>query len=193
MLETYIRPLYQHCFVDPIANVIAKHTQWSPNNITIFSVIIGIGAGIAIAASDPVLACLLLLLSGFADTLDGTLARLKHISTEQGALLDIVGDRVVEFAIILGLCSVSVADRAWLSLWMLGANLFCITSFLVVGIFSQNNTDKSFHYHVGIMERSEAFIFYIAMILLPGWFHPLAWTYVLLVLLTAIVRICQFL
>ncbi len=42
------------------------------------------------------------------------------------------------------------------------------------------------------MERAEAFIFFLLMILIPSWFINLAWIYSALVLLTAVIRIYQF-
>ena len=75
---------------------------------------------------------------------------------------------------------------------MLGSMLLCITSFLVVGIFVANDSHKSFHYNPGIMERAEAFIFFIAMMLWPSAFVGLAMLFSLLVTLTAIIRLTQF-
>ena len=72
------------------------------------------------------------------------------------------------------------------------ANLLCITSFLVVGIFVEQNSNKSFFYHEGLMERAEAFIFFILMMLIPQWFAFLAVVYTILVLLTAFLHLRFF-
>jgi archaetidylinositol phosphate synthase len=83
-------------------------------------------------------------------------------------------------------------ERGWLCLIMLSATLCCVTSFLVVGIFSENNTSKSFYYSPGLMERFEAFLFFIAMILWPTAFLLLAIAYIGLVGVTTLIRICEF-
>lgn len=106
--------------------------------------------------------------------------------------MDITADRLVEFSVILGLLLVNPVSRAIPALWMLGSVLLCVTTFLVIGIFSENSGEKSFHYSTGIMERAEAFCFFILMALLPKYFNPLAWTFTGLVFLTAAIRTWQF-
>ncbi len=134
----------------------------------------------------------MLCLSGYCDTLDGTVARFQQHSTPAGTVLDIVADRIVECAIVIGLFSLMPQTRGFDCLIMLGSMYLCITTFLVVGIFTENSSQKSFHYSPGIMERAEAFVFFIAMILFSAHFSVLAWLYSLLVLVTAIIRTTQF-
>jgi len=192
VIEAYFRPKYQQFFVDPIANWLLSYKVSSPIAVTVVAMIVGILAGVLIAVHQPIVACIFLALSGYCDTLDGTLARISQQTSALGSMLDIVVDRVVEFAVILGLLSVDPALRAFPAMWMLGSILLCMTSFLVVGIFVENQGDKGFHYSVGLMERAEAFIFFGLMILLPAWFVVLAWVFSALVLLTAVRRIYEF-
>ncbi|MBA3660152.1 MAG: CDP-alcohol phosphatidyltransferase family protein [Gammaproteobacteria bacterium] len=135
---------------------------------------------------------LMILLSGCCDILDGALARYLKQVTPLGAVIDIVMDRCVEFAVIFGLWLIQPELRAGLCLFMLGSILLCVTSFLVVGIFTPNQSTKSFHYSVGIIERPEAFIFFILMIIFPLFFTLLAIMFSLLVLLTTALRIVEF-
>lgn len=134
-----------------------------------------------------------LMLSGFLDTLDGALSRLQMRASSKGAALDIISDRAVEFAVILGLFFIGPTMRALPVILMLGSTLLCITSFLIVGVFAQNQTEKSFHYSPGLIERSEAFIFFAAMILFPSAFFALSYLFSFLVFLTALIRTAQFL
>jgi len=134
----------------------------------------------------------LLLLSGYCDTLDGTLARFTHHSTAWGSVLDIMMDRLVEFSAVFSLWLVDPSHRALWCFLMLGSMLLCVTSFLVVGIFVANDSQKSFYYSPGIMERAEAFIFFTAMMWWPSAFLPLALLFSFLVVLTAIIRLAQF-
>lgn len=46
-----------------------------------------------------------------------------------GTILDIIFDRIVEFAIIFGLFTVDPVHRAGIALFMLGSILICVTSF----------------------------------------------------------------
>lgn len=190
MLETILRPFYQKIVVDPVAQKIASHLK--PNQITLLGLVIGCAALPALWLHQNILSCILLLISGYLDTLDGTLARLTKTISIKGSVLDIICDRVVEVAIILGLFSIDPTHRGWPTLGMLASILICVTSFLVVGIFTKNHSGKSFYYSPGLIERAEAFIFFITIILLPRFFIGLAIAFIVLVLLTAFLRIMQF-
>ncbi|WBV63947.1 CDP-alcohol phosphatidyltransferase family protein [Legionella pneumophila 130b] len=107
----------------------------------------------------PYLAISLLLLSGYCDTLDGTIARLTNHSSDWGSVLDIMTDRVVEVGVVFALWAINPNERGLGSLLMMASILLCITSFLVVGIFKTNDSEKSFHYSPGLIERAEAFVF----------------------------------
>lgn len=190
MLETYIRPLYQQLCVNFIAKKLAGTI--APNTITVLAGFIGVLVLPLLWFQLPILAVIVLLISGYADTLDGTLARIGQHTTPMGSVLDIMMDRIVECAVVLGLFLYDSLHRGGWCLLMLVSILLCITSFLIVGVFTQNNSDKSFYYSPGLIERAEAFIFFIAMILLPHYFTELALLFTSLVLWTAYLRIEQF-
>lgn len=193
MIETYCRPLLQRIIFTPAAKQLAKLRWLQPNTVTSLSGVFGVFAAILIAYQQVWLSIALLLLSGACDVLDGSLARQTHHQTDFGCVLDIMMDRLVEAAITIGLVTQSIDHRALLGLLMFASILLCITSFLVVGIFSeQQKSGKSFHYSPGLMERAEAFAFFIAMILLPTWFKGLAITFCLLVIATTVIRLRQF-
>ena len=175
---------------DPLAKIIGK--SLSPDGVTVLSIVTGVLIAPALYFDQQVLAFVLLLLTGLFDTLDGTVARLFGKCSSFGTILDIVGDRAVETAIILGLFFVSPDDRALPALLMLGSAFLCVTSFLVVGIFSENDSQKGFYYSPGLMERPEAFCFFGLMILLPSFFPPLAYLFSFLVSMTALVRMIEF-
>ena len=192
MIETYLRPTYQKIFVDPVARRASLIATVTPNRITFTSCLFGIAFTPLAYLGSPGLACLTLLISGYLDTLDGTLARLKGESSPAGATLDIVADRLVEFSVIVGIYLIAPESRSFAALFMLGSVLLCVTTFLVVGIFEAHSGEKSFHYSLGLMERAEAFAFFILIILKPAWFPFLAWSFTSLVTLTACIRIHQF-
>jgi phosphatidylglycerophosphate synthase len=192
MLEKYIRTAYQKVFVNQPAKLLIKHTSVTPNQITLLAALSGVLAGILLALQWSWLALIFLLLSGYFDTLDGTVARLADRSSAQGSALDIVSDRLVEFFLLIGFYSYAPLDRATSTIWLLGSFFVCVASFLVVGIFSDNDGERSFHYSPGLIERPEAFIFFILMLLLPSWYNGLAWILTVLTFVTASVRLYQF-
>ena len=82
MLEAYFRPIYQACLADPVA----KWLVISHPFITYLACGTGIFAAVMVAGNYPMLATALLLLSGFLDTLDGSVARMNNrISRRHGA------------------------------------------------------------------------------------------------------------
>src|SRR3990167_10969400 len=190
MIEQGFRHYYQRILVVPLATQLMHRI--SANTITWLSGLLGLLVVPALVLHHTLMAIVLLLLSGYCDTLDGTLARLAHQSTEWGSVLDIMMDRLVEFSVVFALLILDPVHRAIGCFLMIGSMLLCITSFLVVGIFVANESHKSFHYSPGIMERAEAFIFFIAMMVWPQLFAYLAALFTCLVLLTAIIRLYQF-
>ncbi len=190
MLEQKFRNYYQQLLVNPCANYCKDMV--TPNQVTYYAGISGILVIPTLYWQYSLLAVIFLCISGFLDTLDGTIARMKNSSSNYGSALDITIDRVVEFAAIFGLFLVSASERGGYALLMLGSSLFCVTTFLVVGIFTPNDSHKSFHYSAGLMERAEAFVFFIIMMLWPGSFKFLAVVYTILVFLTGIIRLKEF-
>ncbi|WP_367607568.1 CDP-alcohol phosphatidyltransferase family protein [Legionella sp. W05-934-2] len=190
MLEQSFREGCQRYLLDPAMPWLSKWT--SPIGLTLASGCLGILCSIAIVANWPMTATILLLFSGWLDMADGSLARYQNKPSSLGAALDIFVDRVVECAVVVALFLQFPPDRGLMCLLMFASMLLCITSFLVVGIFTENQTQKSFHYSPGLMERAEAFIFFIMMIFLPQYFTILAISFSLLVLWTGIYRIFEF-
>lgn len=188
MLEVYLRPIYQTLLVDPIARMFSNY---SPMMITYIACLSGIMIAPALMYGHPTLAIALLLFSGFLDTLDGTVARANNKVSEQGIIFDIVSDRIVEAAVILGLFAVDPTNRGWLAMAMLASSYICVTSFLVVGVF--NREKKDFQTSTGIMERAEAFMFFLLMISLPHHFSTLAWLFIGFVMFTGYVQLARFL
>lgn len=143
---------------------------------------------------QKILAIMLLALSGYLDTVDGSVAREMGRTTNFGCALDITCDRIVEIAIVFGLCSYAADQRALWCLGMLASILLCVTTFLIVGIFTPQatTTNKSFHYSPGLIERAEAFIIFLLMILIPSWFTGLALIFCLTVCYTALYRLYEF-
>ncbi len=76
---------------------------FTPGRATLAGVALGVAAGYFAATGEFVAAGLLVIGSGVFDMLDGGLARRSGTVSRRGALLDSVGDRVSEGAVLLGL------------------------------------------------------------------------------------------
>jgi phosphatidylglycerophosphate synthase len=188
MIDSYFRSPFQRLLVDPVARPLVRLPA---NLVTLLGCLLGVAVLPLLALDLSFWAFVVLVLSGYFDALDGTLARLRGPGTPMGTVLDICADRTVEAAVVIGLYTVDPA-RGLFCLLMLTSVLLCITSFLVVGIFSDNQSTKGFYYSPGLIERAEAFLFFSVMILFPGSFTPLAVAFAGLVLLTAFIRLFQF-
>ncbi len=190
MLEAHLRTFYQPVMTAPFIKKIANYIE--PEQLTYAGCFFGIAVIPALIFHAPLLAISLLLLSGCLDMLDGAVARAAKKQSTRGAVLDIVSDRIVEWSVMAGLILCDPGTRAIYGFIMLGSCYICITSFLVVGIFTPNQDQKGFYYSPGLMERAEAFIFFILMIGMPRLFPLLAILFSALVLYTAYVRVHEF-
>lgn len=191
MIDTYYRHPLQRLFIDPAVRILVP-MRIHPSFITLLAMLFGLAIIPSLYVESPTAAILCLALSGYCDVLDGTLARSLQLQSDHGAVFDIVSDRVVEFGIIFSLFLCDPDTRALPCLLMLGSVLICVTTFLVVGIFAQNQSEKSFHYNPGLMERTEAFLFFALMILFPQQFTVLAYLFTTLVTATAGYRVWEF-
>src|SRR5271169_5830151 len=102
MIESRFRKTYQKFCIDPFLRLKVIRGL-HPLLLTGIACIAGIGVLPLLAFHLPFYALLFLTISGFFDTLDGSLARHMSKTSNWGAAMDIVSDRVVEFAAILGL------------------------------------------------------------------------------------------
>lgn len=189
MLESFLRTPYQKFFADKLGIFLGQF--FTPWHITLLAMVAGIMAAVCFALHAALLGCLLLLFSGMLDTLDGTIARHYEITSHLGALFDITADRIVESALVLALLF-TFPDKTMFIFSLFALMLICITVFLSVGIFSQNNSNKSFYYQPGIIERCEFIIFIGLLNLLPTYFNGIILTILTLLILTIILHIFSF-
>ncbi len=188
MIDSYFRDTYQKILVEPIIQKIAD-LKITPNMVTTFACLVGVGFLPAMAMQQKSLVIFLLIFSAYLDTLDGSLARKTNTTSNKGAILDIVCDRIVELAAVLGLYFYAPDERALVCLVLLGSFYLCITTFLVVGIFEENASNKGFHYSPGIIERTETIIFLVLAVLFDQYFMYLTYIFAALVYLTAFIRL----
>lgn len=163
MIEAHIRPKLQPIF-DAVGTIIAP--LFSPNILTLCAFILGVISAVCIATYHMYWALTFLLLSGGCDVLDGTVARLSNQSSNLGAYIDLIADRMVEAAAILGFM-IAYPDYYVAYITFFVAVLLHFSTFLAAGALFKNTGEKSIHYDRSLVERAEAFVIFAFMLLVP--------------------------
>ncbi len=133
------------------------------NVATIAAVIIGVLAGVAFAMDRVGLGILLLALSATLDALDGTIAReFGGASSPFGGVMDLAFDRVVEAAVIIGIIW-HHRELDFYALLLVASWYVNITVFLAVGAAMERTGPKLIDYPPGLLERTEALIFFAVL------------------------------
>lgn len=188
MLDRHARPYFNPIFAKS-AEFFIEH-KVSANQITFIALGIGLLAGLVLYLGIGWLSILLLWLSGYLDAVDGEVARMQNTANPFGAQLDIVFDRIVELSIVWALAFRFPEARLALVI-LCSAILISMTIFLTSGQVLKKPGKKSFYYQAGLMERTEGFIAFTFMILLPAHLTTLTLIYALLIFFTAGQRIWE--
>lgn len=182
MLDTHARK-----YVNPIIELGAKFLlklNLTPNNVTILALLIGVSTSIFLYFDMQISAVILLWVSGYLDAVDGAMARNSNLTSSFGTLLDIVSDRIVEVGMII-VFGINFVDVRFNLLILAISILMSMTIFLTVGACTEKKGMKSFYYQAGVAERSEGFILFSLMILLPNYLGIISNIFSILVLFTA--------
>jgi archaetidylinositol phosphate synthase len=152
--------------IQSIAARILYRAGVTANVATIAAVIIGVMAGVAFALDRVGLGILLLAVSAALDALDGTIAReFGGASTSFGGVMDLSFDRVVEATVIIGIVW-QHRELNFYALLLVASWYVNITVFLAVGAAMERTGPKLIDYPPGILERTEALIFFAVLALL---------------------------
>ena len=187
MLDTHARK-----YVNPIIELGAEFLlklKLTPNNVTILALLLGVSTSIFLYFDMQIIAVTLLWVSGYLDAVDGAMAR-SNSSSSFGTLLDIVSDRIVEVSIVLVL-GLKFVDVRYNLIVLTVCILMSMTIFLTVGALSEKKGVKSFYYQAGVVERSEGFIFFSLMILIPSYLGIITNIFSILIIITAIQRFLE--
>ena len=188
MLDTHARK-----YVNPIIELGAEFLlklKLTPNNVTILALLLGVSTSIFLYIDMQIIAVTLLWVSGYLDAVDGAMARRSNSSSSFGTLLDIVSDRIVEVSIVLVL-GLKFVDVRYNLIVLTVCILMSMTIFLTVGALSEKKGVKSFYYQAGVAERSEGFIFFSLMILIPSYLGIITNIFSILIIITAIQRFLE--
>jgi phosphatidylglycerophosphate synthase len=128
----------------------------TPNGLTYGALVLGFGAGAALAVGWYGLATLLATMSTIGDILDGQVARLTNTGSVRGELLDAAVDRYTEFAFLAGL--VVVLRDSW---WQLGLALAAMLASFMVSYASAKAEALNVTPPRGLMRRHERAMYLI--------------------------------
>ncbi len=185
MIDTNARKSFQNGF-----DTLSKRsglTKINPNSITVAALVVGLIAAAFLAIGNTFVSLILLWISGLLDVLDGTVARLTGKSSKFGAYMDLVFDRLVEAGIIIG-CYIFMPQFALTYLLFFAGAMFNFSTFMLAGSLFKNNGKKGMHYDVGLVERTESFIFFSLIILFPSYIFITLNVFNLLMFITGIIR-----
>jgi archaetidylinositol phosphate synthase len=134
----------------------------SANIATMLALVAGIASGIAFARGGVMLGLIALAVSAGLDAVDGTIARECAAPSVLGGVFDLTADRVVEIFVIVG---IAWRDPAlyFPALVLVGSWYVNITVFLAVGAALERRGPKLIEYPPGILERTEAIIFFAVL------------------------------
>lgn len=188
MLDTHGRK-----YVDPIINSGASFLlklKLTANNVTIIAFLIGILTSVFIYFDMNIIAVLILWISGYLDAVDGAIARKTNTTSLFGTLMDITFDRIVETCMILVL-ALKYVDARMSFIILLICIIISMTIFLTVGALVEKKGIKSFYYQAGVAERSEGFIMFSLIILLPKYILFFTNIFSFIIFITIIQRIVE--
>ena len=186
MLDTRARNFIQPAF-EMAANLLIKF-KFSANQVTILALAIGLVPALLLLLGFPnIMVVSILWLSGFLDAVDGTIARKTKSSSPFGTIMDITFDRIVEISLIIVL-ALKYSNNAFVFVILATTIILNMTIFLTVGAASDKVTEKTFYYQPGLTERTEGFIMFSLMVLLPNYTDYIALIFAGMIIFTSIQR-----
>jgi phosphatidylglycerophosphate synthase len=137
------------------------------NGATWIALVLGIGAGVAMAFGQWGLASLLATWSVLFDILDGQIARFTNTGSNAGEVLDAATDRYTEFAFVGG-AIYAFREEAWAMLVCMAALLACF----MVSYASAKAEAMQVEVPRGLMRRHERAVYMITGTGLTAMFGP---------------------
>lgn len=155
---------------------------------TIAGAVAGVLSGLALGVGAQTAGLALLLVSAGLDATDGTIAREFGTASALGGVLDLSADRLVEAAVLVGIAW--QRPELYLPALLLACSWYVnITVFLAVGAALERRGPKLIEYPPGLLERTEAIIFFVLLALLRPLGPVLCYLFTALEILTGVQRL----
>lgn len=191
MLDAQLRPL-----VDRSLNRAAGRLAGlgvTPDAVTLIGFALGLAGAAALAFQAYGPGLLLILANRLCDGLDGAVARHAGAS-DFGGFLDIVCDFIVYAGVVFGF-ALGRPEQALPAAFLIFSFIGTGASFLAFaviaakrGVATTARGRKAFYYMGGLTEGTETIALLVAICLLPGLFHWLAWGFGALCWITTLGR-----
>lgn len=137
--------------IRPLVSVLAR-LGLTPNMLTVTGVVLNAGVGLVIAAGQPQIGGVLLILTSAFDLLDGALAKATGRGTKFGAFLDSTLDRYSEAMVLLGLLWLAVQHTQTQDIYLI---YIVIVGSLLVSYTRARAEGLGLDCRVGILGRPE--------------------------------------
>ena len=131
----------------------------SPNLLTVIGTLVCIAAAVAFGQGALLTGALLLWGGGLFDLVDGVVARHFKISSVFGAFLDSTLDRLVDMAVLIGLCIHFASSGDLVTAWVAGVAL---SASILTSYTKARAESLDIELNVGIIERGERIILIVA-------------------------------
>jgi archaetidylinositol phosphate synthase len=164
------------------------------NLATAAGLVAGLLAGLCFGAGWRNSGILILGISAALDALDGTLAREHGSPTPLGGIFDLCADRLVEIAVLIGLVwpypTLYFPALILAGSWYLNITVFLATGAATPAISQEpRSPEKLIAYPPGLVERTEAIIFFVILAITPRAGVVLCYGYAMLEIFTAVQRL----
>ena len=128
--DGYISKYINRKASEPMARLLVK-TRITPNQTTWGAFVIALLSFLSFMFGQNIIGGLLAQLSSIVDGVDGSLARLKGMSSTFGGFLDSVLDRYADILIVLGLTLWCLSHETYPGIWLVGflaiAGTICVS------------------------------------------------------------------
>ena len=140
--DGYISKYVNRKASEPIARLLTR-TRLTPNQISWGAFSIAILSFASFILGQNIIGGILAQLSSIADGVDGSLARLKGMSSAFGGFLDSLLDRYADILIVLGLTLWSLSNEIYPGIWLAG--FLAITGTICVS-YSRSHIDAKYRH-----------------------------------------------
>jgi len=194
MLDNSLRRI-----IDPPLTLLAWRLvgRVTPNQLTLGSFAIGLGAVVLIALECYWLGLVCIALNRLGDGLDGILARLvthNESGSDFGGFLDLVCDFLF-YAAVAAAFGLAQPEHAWVSLLLITSFVGTGSSFVAYAAIAEKRKisrsslqHKALHYLGGLTEGTETIFCFVLCCLFPHWFWLIGLVFALMCLVTLVTR-----